>query len=283
MIRKLIRRVLPAPVLSLALSVRDVYVFRRTPAVAVDGGRLPDPADISFAEIFGEDLDGEWEADRRAIGEVFEYERKKWAVSPADCRALWYLVRRLGPRSVLEVGTHIGGSTAHIAMAMKGGGMAGAAGRLVTVDAVDVNDAVAQRWLRFGSAASPRELLARLGCGDGVEFVVSHSLDYLAGRDGEFDFVFLDGSDQPQIVYQEIPLALGALRPGGVLALADYFPGPRPLRRPKKVISGRYRAVERLRREGNGIAALPLGVRPRRDGAGADATSLAVLARDGGG
>lgn len=272
MIRKLMRRVLPGPVLGVVLSVRDVYVFRRTPTAAMVGAALPRAAEISLAELFGEDLEGEWAADSRAIGEVFGYERKRWAVAPGDCRALWYLVRRMRPRSVLEVGTHIGGSTMHIAMAMQGGGDDGARGRLVTVDAVDVNDAGAQRWRRFGSTASPRELLARLGCGDGVEFVVSRSLDYLAGRVGEFDFVFLDGSDQPHIVYQEIALALGALRPGGFLALADYFSGPQPLRRPKKVISGRYRAVERLRREGNGIAALPLG-----------GSSLALLARDGGG
>ena len=276
--RKLIRRILPGPALSVALSVRDVYAFRRTPAAVISGMPLPDAGEICFAELFGDDLAGEWAADRRAIGEVFEYERKRWAVAPGDCRALWYMVRRLRPRSVLEVGTHIGGSTAHIAMAMQGGG--GMPRRLVTVDAADVNDPAAQRWRRFGSAMSPREMLERLGCADGVEFVVSRSLDYLAGRDdGEFDFVFLDGSDQPHIVYQEIPMALGALRRGGFLVMSNYFRRPEPPRGGRKVVTGRCRAVERLRREGNGIAALPLGDAPR--GGGADTTSLAVLARDG--
>lgn len=282
MMRKLIRKILPGPALSVALSVRDVYAFRRTPAAVISGMPLPDAGEICFAELFGDDLAGEWAADRRAIGKVFEYERKQWAVAPGDCRALWYMVRRLRPRSVLEIGTHIGGSTAHIAMAMQEGGRAGMPRRLVTVDAADVNDAAAQRWRRFGSAMSPREMLERLGCAAGVEFVVSRSLDYLAGRDdGEFDFVFLDGSDQPHIVYQEIPMALGALRRGGFLVMSNYFHRPEPPRGGKKAVSGRCRAVERLRQEGNGIAALPLGALPWRDGAGADTTSLAVLARDG--
>ena len=282
MIRKLMRRILPGPALSVALSVRDVYAFRRTPAAVISGMPLPDAGEICFAELFGDDLAGEWAADRRAIGEVFEYAEKGWAVTPVDRRAIWYLVRRLRPRSVLEVGTHIGGSTAHIAMALKGGGTAATPGRLVTVDAVDVNDATAQRWRRFGSAMSPREMLERLGCAGRVEFVVSRSLDYLAGRaDAEFDFVFLDGSHQPHIVYQEIAMALKALRPGGYLLMHDYFPGLKPLRGHSEVIAGPYRAVARLRREGNGVAALPLGALPWRDGAGADTTSLAVLARDG--
>lgn len=282
MIRKLIRRILPGPALSVALSVRDAYSFRRTPAAVISGMPLPDAGEICFAELFGDDLAGEWAADRKAIGEVFEYAEKGWAVTPVDRRVLWYLIRRLRPRSVLEVGTHIGGSTAHIAMAMREGGMAGAPRRLVTVDAVDVNDAAEQRWRWFGSAMSPREMLERLECAGGVEFVVSRSLDYLAGRaDAEFDFVFLDGSHQPHIVYQEIAMALKALRPGGYLLMHDYFPGLKPLRGHSEVIAGPYRAVERLRQEGNGVAALPLGPLPWRDKAGTDTTSLALLARDG--
>lgn len=281
--RKLIRRILPAPVLSVIVSVRDTYVFNRTPPCPIARMPLPNPAEISFAELFGDDIAGEWETDSRAIGEVFEYAEKGWAVTPIDRRALWYLVRRRAPRSVLEIGTHIGGSTLHIAMAMKAYRATGTRPRLVTVDAVDVNDAAEQRWRRYGSAASPRDMLARLGCADGVEFVVSRSLDYFAkydlGRDGEFDLVFLDGSHQPHIVYQEIPMALEALRPGGFLLLHDYFPDSKPLRGHGEVISGPYRAVERLRREGNGIVALPLGVLPWA-GMGSDTTSLALLAQD---
>ena len=277
--RKLIRRILPAPVLSVIVSVRDTYVFNRTPPCPIARMPLPNPAAISFAEMFGDDIAGEWETDSRAIGEVFEYAEKGWAVTPIDRRALWYLVRRRAPRSVLEIGTHIGGSTLHIAMAMKAYRATGTRPRLVTVDAVDVNDAAEQRWRRYGSAASPRDMLVRLGCAAGVEFVVSRSLDYDWGRDGEFDFVFLDGSHQPHIVYQEIPMALEALRPGGFLLLHDYFPDSKPLRGHGEVISGPYRAVERLRREGNGIVALPLGVLPWA-GMGSDTTSLALLAQD---
>ena len=88
--------------------------------------------------MFSEDIADEWQAAEKAIGEVFEYTNKGYAVCPGERRALWYLVRRFEPQSVLEIGTHIGGSTLHIAMALKACRHIGAG--LVTVDCDDVND-----------------------------------------------------------------------------------------------------------------------------------------------
>lgn len=39
-------------------------------------------------------------------------------VNPGDRRAIFYLVRHLRARSVLEIGTHIGASTTHVASAL---------------------------------------------------------------------------------------------------------------------------------------------------------------------
>ena len=277
--KKLIRGILPAPAWNAAASVKDAYLFNRTPSPEkMTRIPLPNPSEISLPELFGGDIADEWEADSKAISEVFEYADKGGAVCPGDRRALWYLIRRLEPRSALEIGTHIGGSTLHIAMAMKTSRPAPLP-HLVTVDFIDVNDAAARQWERYDSPASPKDMLARLGCADVVDFVVARSLDYLAGRDGEFDFVFLDGSHQAHIVYQEIPMALKALRPGGFLLMHDYFPNLKPVWDDGKVISGPYRAVERLQREGNGIAALPLGILPWPTKLGSNTTSLALLTR----
>ena len=40
-------------------------------------------------------------------------------INPGDRRAVYYLIRALRPRRVLEIGTNVGASTLHIAAAMK--------------------------------------------------------------------------------------------------------------------------------------------------------------------
>lgn len=122
-------------------------------------------------------------------------------------------------------------------------------------------------------------MLTHLGCAEMVEFVVARSLDYLAGRAAEFDFIFLDGGHGAHIVYQEIPLALRALRPDGCILLHDYFPDMRPLGPNNRVIPGPYLAVERLRRENAGLTVLPLGTLPWPQQLGSHVTTLAFLAR----
>ena len=274
--KKLIRGILPSPAWELAASMRDAYLFNRSSSPEKMAQiPLPNPSEISLSELFGDDIADEWEADSKAISEVFEYADKGGAVNPGDRRALWYLIRRLEPRSALEIGTHIGGSTLHIAMAMKCLDPSPPP-HLTTVDMIDVNDATEER---YGAPASPRDMLIRLGCADVVDFVVALSLDYLAERDEEFDFIFLDGSHKAHVVYQEIPMALKALRPGGFLVMHDYFPNLKPLWEDGRVTPGPYRAVERLQREGHDIAALPLGVLPWPTKLGSNTTSLALLTR----
>ena len=245
-------------------------------AEAVDPAPLPPSTAISLATLFADDIAFEWEAAQGAIGEVFGYVDKGDAVNPGDRRALWYLIRRLAPQSVLEIGTHVGGSTVHIAMALKS---CGVPARFVTVDRHDVNDAGERHWMRYGVAMSPKDMLARLDCADSVEFTSAMSLDYLAGREEEFDFIFLDGSHRADVVYREIPLALKALQPGGHILLHDYFPSLKPLWSNGMVIPGPFLAVERLSREGAGLTAVPLAALPWPTKLNSRVTSLALLAR----
>ena len=251
-------------------------MLRRIPEQAFDPAPLPASAALSPPALFGDDLRGEWEAASSEIRKVFEDVNKAGAVNPGVRRALWYLIRRSRPKSVLEIGTHIGGSTLHIAMGLRA---CRTAARFITVDRIDVNDAASRPWTRHGASRSPRETLAQLDLAGATRFVTASALDYLAKREAEFDFIFLDGDHEARSVYREIPLALKALRPDGCLLLHDYFPDLKPLWTDGEVIPGPFLAVQRLRREGGDLAALPLGALPWPTKSGSNVTSLALLAR----
>src|SRR3954449_2636637 len=65
-------------------------------------------------------IDDEWPELSTEIGRIVVIEDMKTpGVNPGDRRALYYLLRALRPRSVLEIGTNVGASTIHIAAAMK--------------------------------------------------------------------------------------------------------------------------------------------------------------------
>ena len=61
------------------------------------------------------------------------------------------------------MGTHIGGSTAHIAAALRAqSGTGSPKPRLTTVDIQDVNDPVARPWEGFGSTLAPAEIVRKV-------------------------------------------------------------------------------------------------------------------------
>lgn len=209
-------------------------------------------------------LSDEWEKHRPAL-DGLGIPDGTGGVNPGDRRAIWYLTRSLGPMNVLEVGTHIGASTVHIASALRG-----TTGRLTTVDITDVNAVI---------DPPPLSLVERIGCRRYVEFIQSPSLAYLKSTRRQYDLIFLDGDHREKTVYQEIPAALDRLALGGIVLLHDYFPGLRPLWNNGAMIPGPYLAVERLAREGNKLAAVPLGSLPWPTKCGTSITSLAVLVR----
>ena len=253
------------------------YIMSR----AVDITPLPESTAISLRELFGDDLTNEWETTKKVIQEVFKHEEFESAISMGERRAIWYLIRRFRPRSVLEIGTHIGGSTLHIAMALKSLWNDGALPRFVTVDYVDVNDVSVGPWVHCDVPASPRDMLNCLGCDQKMtDFVVARSLDYLVKCEEKFDFVFLDGDHKIHTIYQEICITLGMLRPGGCLLLHDYFPDKKPLWSDGNVITGPYLAVERLRRKVPSLAALPLTPLPWPNKLNSNASCLALLVRE---
>ena len=202
-------------------------------------------------------------------------------VNPGDRRAIYCLTRHLGPKSVLEIGTHIGVSTVYIAAALKKlrASNPEASYKLLSVDMRDVNDPVLTPWLQYGSARSPIGLLRSIGCDDLVTFVVMDSLDFFPTCEQRYDLIFLDGSHDASTVYREIPAAMKLLRPGGYILLHDYFPDLRPLWSNGAVVPGPYLATRRLEEEGAAIRILAIGKLPWRTKLRSNVTSLALLGK----
>ena len=223
----------------------------------------------------------EWPAVATMIDQIVVIEdMKTGGVNPGDRRALYYLTRALRARRVLEIGTHVGASTIHIAAAMKrNAGDAGDECSLVTVDISDVNDADDAYWKRAGLACSPRDAIAAVGLAHCAAFVTMDSIAYLDAHDERFDLIFLDGDHAAQNVYREIPRALQHLRPDGAVIMHDVFPGLRPLWRDGAVVPGPFLAAQRFRNEGAEIELLPLGALPWPTKLGSHVTSLALLSR----
>ncbi len=281
-LKRLVRSILPARVHGALRRVVHSRRLNRAPVMAADVAPLPRAAELSFPELLrgGGPADG-WEKAKTSIDEIFEDTPGSHAIDPESRRAIYHLIRRFEPRSVLEIGTNRGASTLHAAMAMREYRNAGRPPRLVTVDLFDVNNPAAAEAKRYRISTPPREMLARLDCADMVEFSIARSTDYLNGRKAEFDFILLDHAPAADVAYRDIVLAIGALRPGGQLLIHSYFPGTKPLRTGERVNSDSYLALRRLRRQGARLVALPLGPLPwpAKPG-GSNLTSLALLARE---
>src|SRR3954463_5653585 len=89
----------------------------QVPPMTLDSRNLRTLTKREIDQVFlSRSVDGEWpelsaEIDRIAVIE----DMTTPGVNPGDRRALYYLLRALRPRSVLEIGTSVGASTIHIA------------------------------------------------------------------------------------------------------------------------------------------------------------------------
>jgi predicted O-methyltransferase YrrM len=218
-----------------------------------------------------------WDLDGGSLHE--ELPEAVGGVNFGDRRALYHLVRRLKPRRILEVGTHVGSSTAAMALAGRRNATDGYPCQIDTVDIHDVNHPTEGGWVSVGAAQPPVETLRALGVEENVSFFKSDSREWLARGHEPYDMIFLDGSHAAQCVYREIPLALGILAPGGIVVLHDFFPDGAPLWQGKRPALGPWLAVARHVKEGAGFRPLPLGALPWPTKLGTNVTSLAILSR----
>lgn len=226
-----------------------------------------------------------WELAQSKICK-FKLPEMAGGVNPGDQRLIFHLQEYLNPTTVLEIGTHIGASTTHVAAALKSLPNCGNR-KLFTVDIRDVNCRQTKPWLRFGSEYSPWEMISCLDCSEMVEFITKPSVEFLEYDQMKYDLIFLDGDHSAQAVYQEIPLALERMAEGGCILLHDYFPNLEPLWNANpnspliqsEVITGVFLAVQRLLREGCEFVVHPLGELPWETKLGSNITSLALLSR----
>jgi len=246
-----------------------------------DAKKLRLKNDVDLKELFdSSEVEMMWNDSKKRI-DVFAIPDGTGGVNPGDRRAIYYLISKLKPSSVLEIGTHIGASTLHIASALfmsqiKDGRHA----NLVSVDIADVNDPISKPWLEYGTKVSPIEMVNEMGFGTFVEFVKDTSFDYLARCERKFDFIFLDGSHAAKIVYREIPSSLNSLNKDGLILLHDHFPDLKPLWSNGSVIPGPFLATERLRDEGANLVVLPLDELTWPTKLQSNVTSLALLLRN---
>jgi len=259
---------------------RETRGLSRIANVECDVGNLRLGSSIDLNEMFTSDeIDIRWERSVRKTDRLAIPERRG-GLNVGDRRAIYYLISALKPSSVLEIGTHIGASTLHIASALFMNRVRdGNPPKLVSVDISDVNSQASKPWLLHGSSQSPMEMVRDMGYSKFVEFITDDSLSYFATCKSRFDLIFLDGDHAARTVYQEIPAALELLNRNGVIFLHDYFPDLKPLWPDVPVIPGPFLATDRLRREGANLIVLPLGKLPWRTKVQSHATSLALLLR----
>lgn len=276
-LKPLIKAMLPRSALQAAVNAHDAVNIHSTRKASFDARNLRPAVDLDMKAIFGDAAPAEaWRADQAAVASAFGAGERYGGVNPGDRQAIYHLIHSLKPRRVLEIGTHVGASTIHIARALRA---AVPGGQLTTVDIADVNHPRTGAWAGVGLDRAPRNMLAQLGCADLVAFVVSPSLAFMAATEERFDFIFLDGDHSARAVYLETAAALRLLRPGGAILLHDFYPGGQPLYAGSGVIAGPDRALRRVRRECPSIAVLPLGALPWPTKDGSNMTSLALVAK----
>lgn len=142
------------------------------------------------------------EADRGGLPPI--------SISPDEGQLLRVLLRAIGARRVLEVGTLGGYSAIWMARALP------ADGTLLSLE------------LDAAHAAFARRFIARAGLETVVEVRVGRALDLLPALDGaRFDAIFIDADKEPLPTY--LDWALRLVRPGGLIIADNALWGGRVL------------------------------------------------------
>lgn len=284
-IKGIIAKLLPQSLLNRLLINKDRKQLQSLESIECDATHL---AAYSAEQVTGffssKQTSTDWAHIAKRINE-FQIPDMTGGVNPGDRRAIYFLAKAIGAQSVLEVGTHIGASTIHLASAVRENCDNAEVGdgnkpspQLTSVDIADVNDEAAQPWLQHGSGKSPRAMVDELDC-QFVEFKTTKSLSYMQNCQQRFDLIFLDGDHAARTTYQEIPAALKLLKPDGAILLHDYFPNLQPLWSNGVVLAGPCLAAERLTREIQQLQVIPFGDLPWPTKLGTNRTSLALLCR----
>lgn len=125
-------------------------------------------------------------------------------IPPEQGQLMVFLIRVLGAKKAIEIGTYTGYSTLCVALALPQDGV---------VVACDINDG----WAEIG-----RKYWNEAGVADRIDFRLGPALDTMdellaSGQRETFDFAFIDADKSNYIRYYEATLSL--LRPGGIIAI----------------------------------------------------------------
>ena len=270
-----IKKLIPIAIKQPLRDYVDDRKWRRQDKLAFDGAKLLPRSQVDIVAIMNDRAIGEaFAEDHVALARLYGSHEITGGVNPGDRRALYHLIAHFRPNRVLEIGTHVGASTLHIASAIR---RFVDGGTLTTVDILDVNGPKGA-WRSLGLPFPPAGYLSRLGLEGIVRFVNQPALDAL--KDGaRYDFIFLDGDHAATTVYREISASLGILNPNGVILLHDFYPGGKPLNPDGLADPGPSMAAERISAEADDLIFLPLGNLPWPTKGGGNATSLALVAR----
>ena len=257
---------------------RELKEFSSFKKMNCETRNLISAKDVSLPDILNSpEIQTLWKESKAVLDSILQFpDDTDGGVNQGDRRALYYLISKFKPTSVLEVGTHIGASTIHTAAALKANGIQA---NFSTLDIKDVNSTTLKPWLKFGTKYSPAEMIRELDYGAFVNFITGNSIKYLEETETKYDFIFLDGDHSALAVYQEIPLALKLLNSNGVILLHDYYPHGKPLWSNSRVISGPYLATQRLIEEGADLKILPLGSLPWPTKLNSNYTTLSLVVK----
>jgi len=150
----------------------------------------------------------ESEVLRRLREETASHPMSIMQISPIQGSFMALLLKAIGARNVLEVGTFTGYSSLVMIEAM------GPSGRVVTCDISDEYTAAARRFWKEAGVAGQVDL--RLG--DAVDTLATLTEE---GLNGSFDLAFIDADKEQYPVYYEGALQL--IRTGGIILFDNMF------------------------------------------------------------
>ena len=155
-------------------------------------------------ETYVMSLAAESDAQRRLREETQNMPQANMQIGPDQGAFLSLLVKSIGARRAIEIGTFTGYSAIAIARALP------ADGRLLCCDTSKEWTSIAQRYWQ------------EEGLSDRIDLAIAPAIDTLFALDeadhaGSFDFAFIDADKTGYDSYYEA--CLGLLRPGGLIAL----------------------------------------------------------------